>query len=102
MESSDIPSYIYACSQLGLALQLARCFSPCGVGLSEVCQLRGELTVLMGIFLQNWFLDLVDLENEPYVYQKKINHKMKVKASPKSNLHFCLQKNIVTFQFCVL
>ena len=55
MESSDILSYIYACSQLGLALQLARSFLPYGVGLPEVCQFRGELTVLMGMFYKAGF-----------------------------------------------
>lgn len=49
LERSDILSYIYACSQLGLAFQLARSFFPYGVDLSEACQLSGELTALIGL-----------------------------------------------------
>ena len=49
LERSDILSYIYACSRLGLAFRLARSVSPHGVDLSEACQLSGELTELIGL-----------------------------------------------------
>lgn len=79
-------SYVCACFQMGLAFQLARSFFPYGVDLSEACQLSRELTTLIGLKKktnQNWFLGLINPESEPCMYQKMVNHKMKVKASLK-------------------